>query len=104
MTGDDTGKRFELQLGETTIGRRDPSGEFIPDIDLEAYDPEAKVSRKHALIIVSENTVQIEDLGSLNGTYLNRAVHLTAKERQNLVHGDEIIIGTAAFCLEIINS
>ena len=66
------GKEFAVAGGETNIGRWDADGGIFPDVDLDQDDPEAKVSRRHARIIREGSQFYIEDLGSTNGTYLDR--------------------------------
>jgi pSer/pThr/pTyr-binding forkhead associated (FHA) protein len=57
------GTEFDI-AGSAVIGR-DPSSGIVLD------DPEA--SRRHASISAEEDGVTVEDLGSTNGTYLDRA-------------------------------
>lgn len=90
--GGTLGKEFLLQKGDNLVGRWDPDSGAFPEVDLEADDPEARVSRKHALIRVGEQ-VTIEDIGSLNGTYVNRGPRLEPGTPVTLKDGDEIIIG-----------
>ena len=56
-------------------------------------DPEAKVSRRHARIQILNNQFLIEDLGSTNGTFVNRGPRLLPGNKQPLKNGDEIIVG-----------
>lgn len=90
--GGTLGKEFLLQKGDNLVGRWDPDSGAFPEVDLEADDPEARISRKHALIRVGEQ-VTIEDIGSLNGTYVNRGPRLEPGTPVTLKDGDEIIIG-----------
>jgi pSer/pThr/pTyr-binding forkhead associated (FHA) protein len=60
---------------------------------LDSDDPEAKVSRRHARITFSDGKYLLEDLGSTNGTFVNRGKRLTPGARQPLNDGDEIIVG-----------
>ena len=60
---------------------------------LDADDPEAKISRKHALIRIENGKITVEDIGSLNGTYVNRQPRLAPGNPVELKTGDEIIIG-----------
>ncbi|HJU28631.1 MAG TPA: FHA domain-containing protein, partial [Candidatus Binataceae bacterium] len=70
-----------------------PDTGAFPEVDLDADDPEAKVSRKHALIRIDGGKITIEDTGSLNGTFVNRGARLMPGNPIELKSGDEIIIG-----------
>jgi hypothetical protein len=91
--GRSAGKQFPLGEDESQIGRWDADGGIFPDVDLDADDPEAKVSRKHAQITRRNGEYLIEDLGSTNGTFVNRGRRLLPGDRQPLRDGDEIIVG-----------
>src|SRR5262245_10409879 len=91
--GGKLGKEFPLTGTESMIGRWDADGGIFPDIDLDQDDPEAKVSRRHARIQFLNNQYLIEDLGSTNGTFINRGPRLLPGAKQPLNNGDEIIVG-----------
>ena len=91
--GKSVGKQFLLSSAESNIGRWDADGGVFPDVDLDSDDPEAKVSRRHARITLSDGKYQLEDLGSTNGTFINRGKRLSPGTRQPLNDGDEIIVG-----------
>lgn len=91
--GVSAGKKFSLSSSESNIGRWDADGGVFPDVDLDSDDPEAKVSRRHARIVVRDGNYLIEDLGSTNGTFVNRGRRLAPGDRQPLKDGDEIIVG-----------
>jgi hypothetical protein len=91
--GRSAGKQFPLGEDESQIGRWDADGGIFPDVDLDADDPEAKVSRRHAQIIRQNGRYMIEDLGSTNGTFVNRGRRLLPGDQQSLSDGDEIIVG-----------
>ncbi|MGB9178136.1 MAG: FHA domain-containing protein [Pyrinomonadaceae bacterium] len=91
--GRSAGKQFPLSDEESQIGRWDADGGIFPDVDLDADDPEAKVSRRHARIMRRGELYFIEDLGSTNGTFINRGRRLLPGDRQPLRDGDEIIVG-----------
>jgi len=95
------GHEFELELGNNLVGRWDPETGAFPEVDMEQFDPEAKISRKHALIRIEGNRVTIEDIGSLNGTYVNRQPRLQPGNPLDLKDGDEIIIGKTFLKLSI---
>lgn len=87
------GKEFPLSEGENLIGRWDAENLIFPEVDLDPEDPEAKVSRRHARIVIGANGCSIEDLGSTNGTYINRGKRLIPGQPFPLVNGDELILG-----------
>lgn len=91
--GGKVGKEFPILAAESMIGRWDADGGIFPDVDLDQDDPEAKVSRRHARIQYLNNQFLIEDLGSTNGTFLNRGPRLLPGAKQPLNNGDEIIVG-----------
>ena len=73
--------RFPLRLGETLIGRSPYCSIVIND---------GLVSRQHAAIRVTREGMQVEDLGSRNGTFVNRQ---RVSGTQVLSPGDRIEIG-----------
>ena len=91
--GKSAGKQFLLSAAESQIGRWDADGGIFPDVDLDSDDPEAKVSRRHARITMNDGQYFLEDLGSTNGTFVNRGKRLSPGERHPLKDGDEIIVG-----------
>ena len=91
--GRSAGKQFLLSEAESQIGRWDADGGVFPDVDLDADDPEAKVSRRHARITLRNGEYFVEDLGSTNGTFINRSKRLPPGHAQVLRDNDEIIVG-----------
>ena len=61
--GPDAGARFLLDTDVVTVGRHPDSDIFLDDIS---------VSRRHATFTRTANGYVISDLGSLNGSYINR--------------------------------
>ena len=100
--GRSVGKEFPLNENEAQIGRWDADGGIFPDVDLDADDPEAKVSRRHARITRRGEEYFIEDLGSTNGTFINRGRRLLPGDRQPLHDGDEVIVGKTFLRFEVI--
>jgi pSer/pThr/pTyr-binding forkhead associated (FHA) protein len=78
--GPNAGSRFTLSEGTTTIGRHPDSDIFLDDVT---------VSRRHAEVVNHGSTFTVSDVGSLNGTYLDRERIETA----DLHSGDELQIG-----------
>jgi len=78
---------------EVNIGRLDPASASFPEVDLTSDGgPEKGVSRRHAKITRRGSEVFIEDLGSINGTFLNRK-KLTPYQPRMLTSGDELQLG-----------
>ncbi len=100
--GDVPGTEFRLSSIESTIGRWDADNGVFPDVDLDAFDQEAKVSRRHARIKLQEGKYLIEDLGSTNGTYVNRGRRLLPGNVHLLNDGDEVIVGKTFMRFHII--
>lgn len=80
------GRRIEINK-EITFGRQ--------NVDVVIKDSE--VSRRHAAIRIRDQGVEIEDLGSRNGTFVND-VRVTGRMR--LTQGDAIRIGSSTFEVE----
>jgi hypothetical protein len=78
--GPDVGSRISLGGTRMTAGRHPDSDLFLDDVT---------VSRRHAEIVRSPGGYEIVDVGSLNGTYVNRR----RIERAALRPGDEVQIG-----------
>jgi len=78
--GPNAGSRFVLDQETTHVGRHPESDIFLDDIT---------VSRRHAEIVRQGDGYAVRDVGSLNGTYLNRE----RIEDASLDNGDEVQIG-----------
>jgi class 3 adenylate cyclase len=81
------GHRYPVE-GELVVGRM--------NADVTIDDP--LISRRHALVRPVDGTVEIEDLGSLNGTWVN-GERITSTRR--LGAGDVIGIGSTLFAVEV---
>ncbi len=79
--GPDAGARFLLDTDVVTVGRHPDSDIFLDDIS---------VSRRHATFTRTVNGYVISDLGSLNGSYVNRD---RIDSDVVLSGGDEVQIG-----------
>lgn len=96
------GREFPITGIETNIGRWDADSGIFPDVDLDEDDPEAKISRRHARIINHNGQYFIEDLGSTNGTFVNRGRRLLPGKRHMLQNGDEVIVGKTFLKFQIL--
>lgn len=92
IRGTTVGKRYEIGQGETLIGRWDPESGSFPEVDLDGEDSDAKVSRKHAVLLRTGDRVALRDLGSLNGTIVSGKL-VPRHEEIVLGVGDQIAIG-----------
>jgi serine/threonine-protein kinase len=84
---------FILQKDSNLLGRTDPHSNIFPEIDLSRFDPETKVSRRHARIWLEGDTFLVEDLGSVNGTVINDSVRLAPRQPRVLDSGDKLRVG-----------
>jgi serine/threonine-protein kinase len=84
---------FLLNREMNLVGRTDPQSNIFPDIDLSRFDPETKISRRHARIWREGDTFLVEDLGSVNGTVVNEAVRLGPRQPRPLANGDRLRLG-----------
>lgn len=91
-----TGLRLPLFSGDQTevvVGRSDVSSGVTPDLDLESYAAElAGLSRRHARLILRGGQCWIEDLNSVNWTYLNQQ-RLAPERPAPLNDGDLLRLG-----------
>src|SRR5437763_14632509 len=78
--GPNAGSRFLLDRATTSAGRHPESDIFLDDVT---------VSRRHAEFRRDAGEFVVVDVGSLNGTYVNREPVDTAV----LANGDEVQIG-----------
>ncbi|GAB33389.1 glycogen accumulation regulator GarA [Gordonia otitidis] len=78
--GPNAGSRFLLDQPTTSAGRHPDSDIFLDDVT---------VSRRHAEFRLGDNEFQVVDVGSLNGTYVNRE----PVDSATLSNGDEVQIG-----------
>jgi FHA domain len=74
------GEAFPLDQDRMTIGRNPDAEVFLDDVT---------VSRNHAMLVRRPDGVYIDDLGSLNGTYVNKR----RIESHRLTDGDELQVG-----------
>jgi hypothetical protein len=83
---------YPIYEGVNYLGRRD--NEPI-DIDLEDQEPADRIwtSRKHAAIHFLNGVLEIEDLNSLNGTFVNRT-RVAPGHRRALAINDIVQVGT----------
>ncbi|GAB4552222.1 MAG: hypothetical protein OHK0023_19940 [Anaerolineae bacterium] len=88
---------------EIILGRRDPATGAMPDVDFTPFAGyRMGISRNHAAIRQADSeTLELWDLGSSNGTYLN-GVRLVAHRPNRLRDGDEIRLGQMVIKIRFI--
>ncbi len=88
---------FNLEKDNNLVGRRDPMSNIFPEVDLSKYDPQTKISRKHARIWRENDVFMLEDLGSSNGTIIisinNESNRLLPRQPHVLANGNRIRVG-----------
>jgi serine/threonine-protein kinase len=84
---------FLLQKDSNLVGRTDPLSNIFPEVDLSRFDPQTKVSRRHARIWREGEAFLVEDLGSVNGTVINDIIRLEPRQPRALDSGDRIKMG-----------
>ncbi|HYB28881.1 MAG TPA: FHA domain-containing protein [Solirubrobacteraceae bacterium] len=84
--------RFEIK-DDQVVGRSDSPTRDAPDIDLEPFDTDQTLSRRHARIRRVKGGFEVEDLGSLNHTELRGEV-LSAGQAHALKDGEKIRFGS----------
>ena len=98
LTGDSDNRRFvvEARSATTLLGRTDHKARLFVDVDLTSEDGQAYgVSRRHARVHFLNGHYLLEDLESLNGTYLNGR-KLRPYLPEVLHGGDEVKLGSLA--------
>jgi hypothetical protein len=84
---------FHSDENSIVIGRSEPLSGVAPDIDLNSFGAEAAgVSRRHARLTRRADQIMIEDLNSINLTYINNQ-RLTPDRPQLLNDGDLLHLG-----------
>jgi pSer/pThr/pTyr-binding forkhead associated (FHA) protein len=79
--GHETGQKFYVDRPRLTLGRDPRADVFLNDVT---------VSRNHAVVSMAGSEISIEDVGSLNGIYVNGV----SVDKAILHDGDRVQIGT----------
>jgi pSer/pThr/pTyr-binding forkhead associated (FHA) protein len=82
-----------VEQAEIVVGREDALSGAVPDVDLGPYGADAYgVSRRHIRLVRDKTGYRVEDLGSVNLTYVNDQ-RLEPGRSVELQDGDRIVIG-----------
>lgn len=87
---DEKSSRYRLVLGHHVVALKEGKNLIGRDPEAEIHIDSSSVSRHHAVITVNEEVVEIDDLGSKNGTHIGGRRLETAARLQD---GDEILLG-----------
>lgn len=99
LRGEKIDMNYPIYGGKNYMGRTDDKP---VDIDLECQEPADRIwtSRQHAVINFENGSLTIEDLNSLNGTFVNRTrVH--PGQVRTLQANDIIQVGTVQLRLQL---
>ena len=98
------GQRLAIKLHEekpVILGRGDKDVDG-PDIDLTPYGAHEKgVSRQHISVGMAGDIVEVQDLGSTNGTFLNGR-QMTANQWYILRNLDELRLGSFVITISFV--
>jgi pSer/pThr/pTyr-binding forkhead associated (FHA) protein len=90
ISGPFRGQTFEIPRGKFIIGR---------ESDCQLFLDSNFVSRHHCVLLMDDYTLRIRDLGSKNGTYVNRDLAPTGE--RILAQGDTIRVADLVIRIEI---
>ncbi len=93
FVSEDGQETFWIKDPRATIGRFDPVTGLRPEVDLSALDLNRSVSRHHARLTMEGGLfVVTEEVGALNGTFVNGKQLVTGKST-SIKDGDELSLG-----------
>ncbi len=100
LASSDGGKVEIPAKDEVVIGREDPISDVFPDVDLTNLGGmDNGVSRKHAVIHRAGSDYTVEDMGSTNGTYVNKK-RIQPHAPQAIKPGDELKFGKLSLSVQ----
>jgi hypothetical protein len=93
----------EVSLDQAVcLGRLDPAADTFPEVDLSQYGGlEKGVSRRHARLTARKGAVVVEDLASINGTFVNGR-RLIPYLPEVVRDGDQLQIGNISIDVEVM--
>ncbi len=99
VRGERANVAFPLMPGKNYLGR---TGEKPIDMDLTGQEPIERIwtSRQHAVVEFEDGGLAVEDLVSLNGTFVNRT-RLHPGQPRGLQPGDIVQVGTVQLRVEM---
>ena len=83
------------------IGRSDPGYGAMPDLDLTAHNGQQHgVSRRHAILLPTDEGLCLVDLDSMNGTWIN-GMYLQPGQKYRIRSGDRVEFGTLKMLVRV---
>ncbi len=101
--GTEAGSAVGLDMREQVmVGRADLVDGYVPGLDLTDYGArDAGISRRHAVLFLTDGQLYLRDLGSINGTRVN-AVRLEPNRPCKVQAGDRIEFGNLQMVVQRI--
>jgi len=96
------GKEFPITALRPKIGRWDADSGIFPDVDLDEDDPKPRSREGTRASLITTASTSSRNLGSTNGTFVNRGRRLLPGKRHMLQNGDEVIVGKTFLKFQIL--
>ena len=98
-----SGKMYNVYKDEVLLGRYDSVTGHRPEVDLTEEDVNRNVSRRHARLVHKEGSYYVaEEIGSMNGTYLN-GKKLSTGVLTPIEDGDELLLCRVPLTFKLAN-
>ena len=98
-----SGKMYHVYKDEVLLGRYDSVTGHRPEVDLTEEDVNRNVSRRHARLVHKQGAHYIaEEIGSMNGTYLN-GKKLSTGVLTPIQDGDELLLCRVPLTFKLAN-
>ncbi|MEE9264494.1 MAG: cyclic nucleotide-binding domain-containing protein [Vicinamibacteria bacterium] len=98
-----SGKMYHVYKDEVLLGRYDSVTGHRPEVDLAEEDVNRNVSRRHARLVHRQGAYYVaEEIGSMNGTYLN-GKKLSTGVLTPIQDGDELLLCRVPLTFKLAN-
>jgi hypothetical protein len=88
----------------SVVGRSDPTVNIVPDLDLAEFGGQSLgVSRRHAILLPTDEGLCLLDLDSTNGTWIN-GVYLQPGQKYRLRTGDRVEFGRLRMVVRVVGT
>jgi pSer/pThr/pTyr-binding forkhead associated (FHA) protein len=102
VRGQNPGTTYPIKQGKTILGRAAAAEQLPVDVDMDNLERPGQIfaANHHAIITFANGNLTVEDTGTANGTYLNRA-KLPPNSPQPLKPDDVVQIGTVKLQVKV---